>query len=171
MSNITEVTSATCTLQKPVNQIKFKLMSDHAYMPRLHSSNGVGMTLVTPYLYELPAKGIVEIKTDLKVLEFPPGCYGRLVTPPDLVKEGFISIQPDFISPDDRSEIRIFMVNHSCGRDYTICPRMTVAHLICERYTLPDRFHVELMSGVSINFDRQAVLSKLKSDPEITPSS
>ena len=115
------------------NVLKFKRLSNYAYMPSRETSGSAGLDLYAAYHYEIKPHGKVLCLTDLAI-ELPPGTYGRIAPKSKLAHYYFIDTGAGVIDNDFRGNIGVLLFNFG-EKSFVISPGDKIAQLIVEKYS------------------------------------
>jgi len=94
------------------NYLQFVKMTEHALNPTRESAGSAGLTLRSPYLTTVPARGKEVIPTDLKI-KLPNDYYGRIASITNLASSHHLSIGAGVIDAGFRCNLSVLLFNHS----------------------------------------------------------
>jgi deoxyuridine 5'-triphosphate nucleotidohydrolase len=113
-------------------QLRVRLLSEHAVLPRQGTVMAAGYDLSSAYEYVIPPHGKVLVKTDLAI-EVPPGTYGRVAPRSGLAWKKHLDVGAGVIDRDYRGNVGVILFNHS-AEEVTIARHDRVAQLILEQH-------------------------------------
>ena len=114
--------------------LKFKRLTDHAFVPTKGSEMAAGYDLKSAYDVIVPAEGKALVKTDLQI-QLPSHCYGRVAPRSGLAWKIFINVGAGVID-DYRGNVGVVLFNHA-KTDLNVAKGDRIAQLICERIVYP----------------------------------
>lgn len=147
--------------------LKYSKLSSLAYPPTRGSERAAGTDLKSAYDYEVPARGMCLVKTDL-AFEIPAGCYGRVAPRSGLAVKHSIDVGAGVIDEDYRGNVGVVLFNHS-DVAFVVKRGDRIAQLICERITYPVYEEVEHLTATkrgAEGFGSTGVSSKRSKEEE-----
>jgi dUTP pyrophosphatase len=136
-------------MEKEIEFLKIKKLSDKAIVPKRCSDFAAGYDLHTAYDCIIPPNNKFMIKTDLQI-EFPSGTYGRIAPRSSVAWNHFLSVGAGVIDSDFRGNICIILFNHS-NEHVTFKAGDRVAQLICEKIKCPIIKEVDILTQTKRN--------------------